>query len=115
MSRECRRPTPVRKSQSAVAERAKKKVTEAPGSTKALTKARRLQRASSREALLQSHGSSSEDLPTNVQTPVRKPRLVKKTKLTQLSMSNGLEMNKRSSHTTVNYRNDDARSKAEER
>lgn len=66
---------------------------------KATTKARRLQRASSREALLQSHGSSSEDLSINIETPVRKPRLVKKTKVAQLTMTNGLELSKKPSVT----------------
>lgn len=59
------------------------------------TKARRLQRASSREALLRSNGSSSEDLPTKVEPP-RKPRLVKKTKAMQLTINNGLEFKKNS-------------------
>ncbi|XP_071050196.1 uncharacterized protein DDB_G0283697 isoform X2 [Onthophagus taurus] len=53
--------------------------------SKAITKARRLQRASSREALLQSHGSSSEDLAIEV-PPLRKPRLIRK-KITTASMS----------------------------
>lgn len=65
-------------------------------SSRATTKARRLQRASSREALLQSHGSSSEDLPAKAEVPVRKPRLVKKTKVTQLTMTNGLDIKKSS-------------------
>ncbi|VEN38495.1 unnamed protein product [Callosobruchus maculatus] len=56
---------------------------------------RRLQRANSREALLHSHGSSSEDLPNRTKASVRKPRLVKKTKAVQLTMSNGLEMKKK--------------------
>ncbi|XP_066155749.1 uncharacterized protein [Euwallacea fornicatus] len=72
----------------------RKKGTGDVNSSKSSTKARRLQRASSREALLQSHGSSSEDLPTNVELPVRKPRLVKKTKATQLTISSGIELKK---------------------
>lgn len=67
---------------------------------KATTKARRLQRASSREALLQSHGSSSEDLSITIEAPVRKPRLVKKTKVSQLSMTNGLEISKKTTPAT---------------
>lgn len=77
-----------------VTERPKKTASSDASSSKASTKARRLQRASSREALLQSHGSSSEDLPTNVEAPVRKPRLIKKTKQAQLSITNGLELKK---------------------
>lgn len=53
-----------------------------------------MQRASSREALLQSHGSSSEDLGANIEVPVRKPRQIKKTKALQMSVSNGLEVGK---------------------
>ncbi|KAG5891382.1 hypothetical protein JTB14_020111 [Gonioctena quinquepunctata] len=84
-------------------------------STKAAnTKARRLQRASSREALLHSHGSSSEDLPTNVETPARKPRLVKKTKAMQLTMTNGMEM-KKSPSSSTSRRREEVTSKAEER
>lgn len=75
-------------------EKPKKKVSSDSSSTKASTKARRLQRASSREALLQSHGSSSEDLPATVEVPHRKPRLIKKTKATQLTINNGLELKK---------------------
>ncbi|CAH1960818.1 unnamed protein product [Acanthoscelides obtectus] len=63
-------------------------------SSKAHLKARRLQRASSREALLHSHGSSSEDLPNRIEVAIRKPRLVRKTKSVQLSMTNGLELKK---------------------
>ncbi|KAF5278466.1 hypothetical protein FQA39_LY05955 [Lamprigera yunnana] len=61
-------------------DRHKKKSSSDSSSSRAATKARRLQRASSREALLQSHGSSSEDLPVNLEVPLRKPRLVRKTK-----------------------------------
>ncbi|RZC35124.1 microtubule-associated protein futsch [Asbolus verrucosus] len=73
----------------------KKNVVNESSTARATTKARRLQRASSREALLQSHGSSSEDLGTNVEVPQRKPRQIKKTKTTQLTVTNGLEMHKR--------------------
>lgn len=51
-------------------------------SSRSVVKARRLQRASSREALLQSHGSSSEDLQSKVEVPLRKPRMVRKSKTT---------------------------------
>ncbi|XP_065155307.1 uncharacterized protein [Atheta coriaria] len=62
--------------------------------SKTTTKARRLQRANSREALLHSHGSSSEDLPNHVEV-IRKPRTVKRTKTAQLSVTaTGLEMKK---------------------
>ncbi|KAJ3643302.1 hypothetical protein Zmor_026024 [Zophobas morio] len=74
----------------------KKKTATNESTTRATTKARRLQRASSREALLQSHGSSSEDLGTNTEVPPRKPRQIRKTKSTQLSVTNGIEMSKRS-------------------
>ncbi|CAG9830037.1 unnamed protein product [Diabrotica balteata] len=70
------------------------------------TKARRLQRASSREALLRSNGSSSEDLPTKLEPP-RKPRLIKKTKTMQLSISNGIEM-KKHPNTNVGRRKEDS-------
>ncbi|XP_076265570.1 uncharacterized protein LOC143199566 isoform X2 [Rhynchophorus ferrugineus] len=83
--------TPTAKQQP---EKPRKKVSSDSSSAKASTKARRLQRASSREALLQSHGSSSEDLPAIVELPHRKPRLIKKTKATQLTVSNGLELKK---------------------
>ncbi|XP_044264575.1 uncharacterized protein LOC123011255 isoform X2 [Tribolium madens] len=79
------RPVPIRK----------KNAVNEP-TTRATTKARRLQRASSREALLQSHGSSSEDLGANVEIPQRKPRQIRKTKQTQLTVSNGIEMSKKS-------------------
>ncbi|XP_060527621.1 uncharacterized protein LOC132702829 isoform X2 [Cylas formicarius] len=72
----------------------KKKASSDSSSVKASTKARRLQRACSREALLQSHGSSSEDLPAKSEAPVRKPRLIKKTKASQFTISNGLELKK---------------------
>jgi hypothetical protein len=62
--------------------------------SRATTKARRLQRASSREALLQSHGSSSEDLGATVEVPQRKPRQIKKTKATQLNVNGGVELKK---------------------
>ncbi|KAH1017916.1 hypothetical protein HUJ05_008504 [Dendroctonus ponderosae] len=78
----------------AAAEKPRRKPASDGASSKASTKARRLQRASSREALLQSHGSSSEDLPANVEAPVRKPRLIKKTKATQLTMTSGFELKK---------------------
>ncbi|XP_045474193.1 uncharacterized protein LOC123680368 isoform X4 [Harmonia axyridis] len=83
---------------------------------KATTKARRLQRASSREALLQSHGSSSEDLAAN-EVPLRKPRLVRKTKTTQLSMTNGMEISKKGTVATNAKRKIDtsAKIKTEER
>lgn len=61
----------------------KKSGSDTSSSRAAATKARRLQRASSREALLQSHGSSSEDLPVSIDVPLRKPRLVRKTKTVQ--------------------------------
>ncbi|KAJ8928046.1 hypothetical protein NQ314_019459 [Rhamnusium bicolor] len=80
---------------------------------KANTKARRLQRASSREALLQSHGSSSEDLAANIEVPVRKPRLIKKTKAMQLTVTNGLELKKSSGSTT--RKKEDVSNKSEER
>ena len=37
-----------------------------------------------REALLQSHGSSSEDLPIAIEVPARKSRMVRKTKSSQI-------------------------------
>lgn len=78
-------------------ERQRRKPEKADNPARVNVKARRLQRASSREALLQSHGSSSEDLPAKVEVPLRKPRLVKKTKAMQFSMSTGPEMKKSSS------------------
>lgn len=116
VSRECRKPAVIsnrrNSNPSESVERPKKS---SPPSTKASTKARRLQRASSREALLQSHGSSSEDLPTNVVAPPRKPRLIKKTKTAQLTVSNGLEMSKRGSTTGSSRRREDSTGKPEER
>ncbi|KAL3268797.1 hypothetical protein HHI36_007893 [Cryptolaemus montrouzieri] len=80
----------------ASAEKMKTKTTSSESSgAKATTKARRLQRASSREALLQAQGSSSEDLTANEVVPLRKPRLVRKTKTTTLTISNGIEINKK--------------------
>lgn len=117
VSRECRKNSnPRRKSTIGKEEKLKKKVTSNEGNptSRALTKARRLQRASSREALLQSHGSSSEDLPTNVVAPPRKPRLVKKTKTAQLTVTNGLEMKKTA--TAGNCRRyEESKGKPEER
>lgn len=114
VSRECRKNSNPRRSSTGREEKVKKKVVNEGNTTsKALTKARRLQRASSREALLQSHGSSSEDLPANVVAPPRKPRLIKKTKTAQLTITNGLEMRKSSTGTCRRY--DDSKSKPEER
>lgn len=77
---------------------------------KATTKARRLQRASSREALLQSHGSSSEDLTVHNEVPVRKPRQIKKTKSLQLTVTNGLmEINKKTNTTSNSRKSDDTK------
>ncbi|XP_044753641.1 uncharacterized protein LOC123313034 isoform X5 [Coccinella septempunctata] len=82
---------------------------------KASTRARRLQRASSREALLQSHGSSSEDLATN-EVPVRKPRLVRKTKTTQLTVTNGMEMARKGTiATNAKKKVETTKAKTEER
>lgn len=115
VSRECRKPL-VRKNNE-IDKRMRKKVVSGntPPSTKANTKARRLQRASSREALLQSHGSSSEDLPAHVTVAVRKPRLVKKTKTAQLTISNGLEMSKKTTNGGNAKRREDIKGKLEER
>ncbi|XP_025832498.1 probable serine/threonine-protein kinase DDB_G0282963 [Agrilus planipennis] len=85
-------------------DRYRKKSTESPA-VRAATKARRLQRASSREALLLSHGSSSEDLPVKDETPLRKPRIVRKTKCTQLKITNGPDIQKRSTTSVKNYGN----------
>lgn len=81
-------------------ERAKKKLVGNSSEASKVTKARRLQRASSREALLQSHGSSSEDLQQNVEV-VRKPRLVRRTK-TQ-SNSTASETAKKTSVSQTSY------------
>lgn len=115
VSRECRRNSNPRKVSADRDEKVKKKVTNNEGNTtsKALTKARRLQRASSREALLQSHGSSSEDLPANVVAPPRKPRLIKKTKTAQLTVTNGLEIKKSATGHCRKY--EESKSKLEER
>lgn len=115
VTRECRRNSNARRNSAGREEKAKKKVVGNEGnvSSKALTKARRLQRASSREALLQSHGSSSEDLPANVVAPPRKPRLVKKTKTAQLTITNGLEMKKSATGNCRRY--EESKSKPEER
>lgn len=96
-------------------EHQKKKTEKSDSSTiKANTKARRLQRASSREALLQSHGSSSEDLTANVEAPVRKPRLIKKTKSMQLTVTNGLEL-KKPTNSGTNRRKEEIPNKSEDR
>ncbi|XP_018561019.1 uncharacterized protein LOC108903338 isoform X3 [Anoplophora glabripennis] len=96
-------------------EHQRKKTEKGDSSTaKANTKARRLQRASSREALLQSHGSSSEDLTANVEVPVRKPRLIKKTKAMQLTVTNGLELKKPTSSSTIRKK-EELPSKSEDR
>ncbi|KAJ8982115.1 hypothetical protein NQ317_002841 [Molorchus minor] len=91
-----RKPAPAR----TAPERKKKSEKGESSVAKANTKARRLQRASSREALLQSHGSSSEDLAANVEMPIRKPRLIKKTKGVQLTVSNGFDIKKMPSSAT---------------
>lgn len=98
-TRECRKSTstPIKRNEKASFEKQQRKKNSVNDTTtvKALTRARRLQRASSREALLQSHGSSSEDLPANNEIPIRKPRLLKKTKTAQLTMTNGIEIQKK--------------------
>ncbi|KAK5644681.1 hypothetical protein RI129_005981 [Pyrocoelia pectoralis] len=73
----------------------KKKSGSDTSSSRAATKARRLQRASSREALLQSHGSSSEDLPVSIDVPVRKSRMVRKSKSSQVSDAHSTDMKSR--------------------
>lgn len=116
VTRECRKNgSNQRRSSAGKEEVVKKKVLGNEGNvtSKALTKARRLQRASSREALLQSHGSSSEDLPANVVAPPRKPRLVKKTKTAQLTITNGLEMKKSVTGNCRRY--EESKGKSEER
>lgn len=57
---------------------------------------RRLQRASSREALFQSHGSSSEDIATPPAVIPRKPRSTRRTKMVQ----NGESGSQTQNHTT---------------
>lgn len=66
--------------------------------TAELTKVRtrRLQRASSREALFQSHGSSSEDIATPPAVIPRKPRSTRRTKMVQ----NGESGSQTQNHTT---------------
>lgn len=115
VTRECRKNSNQRRSSAGKEEKGKKKTVGNDGNatSKALTKARRLQRASSREALLQSHGSSSEDIPTNVVAPPRKPRLVKKTKTAQFTVTNGLEMKKSATGNCRRY--EESKSKPEDR
>ncbi|KAJ8984945.1 hypothetical protein NQ317_012197 [Molorchus minor] len=105
-----RKPAPAR----TAPERKKKSEKGESSVAKANTKARRLQRASSREALLQSHGSSSEDLAANVEMPIRKPRLIKKTKGVQLTVSNGFDIKKMPSSAT-GKRKEEGSSRSEER
>lgn len=119
-TRECKiSSTPVRKANTSIktTERQRKKIVNSDTtSSKASTKARRLQRANSREALLQSHGSSSEDLAATIEVPLRKPRLVKKTKTTQLTITNGIELHKRSEKSIpMTKRREDSKNKNEER
>jgi hypothetical protein len=83
--------------------------------SRATTKARRLQRASSREALLQSHGSSSEDLGATVEVPQRKPRQIKKTKATQLNVNGGVELKKGTPPNPPRRKRDESKNKTEER
>lgn len=111
VTRECKKNVNTRRTSVGRDEKVKKKA--GNEGNKALTKARRLQRASSREALLQSHGSSSEDLPTNVVAPPRKPRLIKKTKTAQLTVTNGLEMKKSVTGNCRRY--EESKGKPEER
>lgn len=90
------------------AERQRRKSEKTENPARVNTKARRLQRASSREALLQSHGSSSEDLPAKVELQTRKPRMVKKTKAMQFSMTNGPELKQSSSSSRSTVKKDDS-------
>lgn len=113
-TRECRKAsTPIKKTDKSSYEKHIRKKPDT-SNVKALTKARRLQRASSREALLQCHGSSSEDLPANDLVQLRKPRLVKRTK-TQLTVSNGLEMHKKSEKSVNNKKPEEVITKKDDR
>lgn len=96
VNKDVRRTSTVHKSTSSVDQKIKRKTTNNDNAAvKANTKARRLQRASSREALLQSHGSSSEDLPAVIEVPIRKHRLARKNK------SNSLGSNSTESKTVL--------------
>lgn len=82
-------------------EKMKKKVNGNSSEISKITRQRRLQRASSREALLQSHGSSSEDLSHN--EVVRKPRLVKRNRNQQVSSVTSNEMSKKTTVSQTSY------------
>ncbi|KRT81197.1 hypothetical protein AMK59_5516 [Oryctes borbonicus] len=89
VSKDVKRTATIHKSTSSVDNKVKRKTINSDNAAmKANTKARRLQRASSREALLQSHGSSSEDLPAVIEVPLRKHRLLRKTKPSQTESNN---------------------------
>lgn len=98
VEREVKRVTAVQKSTLSADQKIKRKTIGSDnGTAKANTKARRLQRASSREALLQSHESSSEDLSIAIPVPVRKPRTTRKVKSSQLVGSINVEVEGKSS------------------
>lgn len=89
-------------------ERTKKKITGSNSELSKIIKTRRLQRASSREALLQSHGSSSEDIAIN--TDIRKPtRLVRKTKTGTEDVCRKSSVSQTNSITTTKKKDYDGR------
>lgn len=78
-----------------------------------ITRARRLQRASSREALLQSQGSSSEDISNSIEI-LRKPRLVRKTKPFSSSTTEEVSNNSSIKKSTISYTTSSVSSKKKE-
>lgn len=102
ISRESKPVPPVRQNRASKLQedKTKKKISGSNSELSKATRARRLQRANSREALLQSHGSSSEDISNSLEV-VRKPRLVRRTK----TQSGSEEMSSVNRRTTVSQTN----------
>ncbi|GLV34146.1 uncharacterized protein CBL_00075 [Carabus blaptoides fortunei] len=102
IARESKPLPPVRQNRASKLQedKTKKKISGSNTELSKATRARRLQRANSREALLQSHGSSSEDISNSLEV-TRKPRLVRRTK----TQSGSEEVNSVTRRTHVSQTN----------
>lgn len=115
ITREVQKPVPPVRLNRAVKlneDKIKKKINDNSELVK-ITRARRLQRASSREALLQSQGSSSEDISNSIEI-LRKPRQVRKTKPFSSSTTEEISHNSSIKKSTISYTTSSLSSKKKE-